>query len=75
VTVVVSEVRTHKEITETNSDRAYYILEGMIVIEGTQRARAGDVVFIPANTNTLLKVLSKQYSIIPCFSGIISKGI
>jgi len=50
VTVVRSEADNHYEITmNTDSDRAYYILAGKMILDGVS-SEAGDVVYIPKNT-------------------------
>lgn len=50
VSVAVSTARNHNETTKTASDRAYYILEGEIIVNDEIIGRPGDIVFIPANT-------------------------
>jgi len=50
MSVSVSTAKNHVETTKTTSDRAYYILEGKIIINGNLIGNEGDVVFIPANT-------------------------
>lgn len=48
--VAVGNAEKHDETTITNSDRAYYVLEGEININDELIGKFGDVLFIPANT-------------------------
>ncbi len=50
VSLAVSIARDHKETTETSSDRAYFILEGEMIVNDNLVGQAGDVIYIPANT-------------------------
>ena len=50
VSLAVSRANNHKETTKTTSDRAYYILEGKLIIDDDLVAKKGDVVFVSANT-------------------------
>lgn len=50
ITVVVGKAKNHFEITmNTESDRAYYILNGEMILDGN-KFEAGDVIYIPKNT-------------------------
>lgn len=59
VSLAVSNAKEHFETTKNKkSDRIYYVLEGKLKIsfEGTELiAYAGDVIFIPANTEYKFK--------------------
>ena len=50
VSLAVSTAENHNETTKTTSDRAYYVLEGKLVIDDTLIVKKGDVVFVSANT-------------------------
>lgn len=50
VSLGVSEADNHVETTKASSDRAYYVLEGEIIVNDDFQARSGDVIYIPANT-------------------------
>ena len=50
VSLAVSEADNHVETTKTSSDRAYYVLEGEIIVNDDFHAGIGDVIYIPANT-------------------------
>jgi len=47
--LAMSTANQHNKTTLSTSERAYYILEWELIIDG-QRAKEGDVVFISANT-------------------------
>lgn len=48
VSIAVGNATNHEEITITNSDRAYFVLEGEIIIDNNLIGKPGDVIFIPA---------------------------
>lgn len=50
VSLGVSEANNHVETTKTSSDRAYYVLEGEIIVNNDIHAMPGDVIYVPANT-------------------------
>jgi ethanolamine utilization protein EutQ (cupin superfamily) len=50
VSLGVSEANNHVETTKTSSDRAYYVLEGEIIVNDDFHAMPGDVIYISANT-------------------------
>ena len=50
VSIAVSTALDHKETTQTTSDRAYYLLEGELLVNDELLVHAGDVLFVPANT-------------------------
>jgi ethanolamine utilization protein EutQ (cupin superfamily) len=50
MSVAVGRADDHEESTQTSSDRAYFVLEGRLVVDG-QFAGPGDVVFVPKNTS------------------------
>ena len=52
--VVGKAVNLHEKTKNTDSDRAYYVLDGEILIDG-QLGYKGDVIFIPRNTEYDLK--------------------
>ena len=58
ISIAISTADNHKETTSTTSDRVYYILEGNINING-EKAKQGDVVFIPSNTEYTFKGIFK----------------
>lgn len=49
VSLAISTATEHDETTSTTSDRVYYILEGELIIDGNT-AKAGEVIFVPKNT-------------------------
>ncbi|MFH1838305.1 MAG: hypothetical protein ABH808_02315 [Candidatus Kuenenbacteria bacterium] len=49
ISVAVGSAINHDEITMTNSDRAYFVLEGEIIINNNFIGKPGDVIFIPSN--------------------------
>lgn len=50
VSVAVGTATDHVETTKTLSDRAYYIIDGEMIVNDEIRGGKGDVVFVPANT-------------------------
>jgi mannose-6-phosphate isomerase-like protein (cupin superfamily) len=54
VSLAVSEARGHSETTKnTKSNRVYYLLEGELIVKKGEeefRARPGDVIFVPRDT-------------------------
>lgn len=50
MSVAVGNAMNHAEVTLTNSDRAYFVLEGEISIDNNLVGKSGDVIFIPSNT-------------------------
>ncbi len=50
ISVGCSQANNHNETTLINSDRAYFILEGEIIINNNLIGKPGDVIFIPSNT-------------------------
>lgn len=50
VSVAVGNAIGHDETTKTMSDRAYYVLEGEIIVDKKIFGHSGDAIFIPANT-------------------------
>ena len=50
VSLAVSTAKNHDETTKTKSDRAYYILEGELIVNNNLVAKKGDVVFVSSNT-------------------------
>lgn len=50
ISLAVSTAENHNETTKTTSDRAYYLLEGELIVDDNLVAKKGDIVFIPANT-------------------------
>ena len=50
VSLSVSSAVNHDETTKTTSDRAYYILEGELIVNNDLIAKKGDVIFVSANT-------------------------
>lgn len=50
ISVAMSTAENHEEITKTASDRAYYILEGELIVDEQFVGKPGDVVFVPENT-------------------------
>lgn len=50
ISLAVSTAENHNETTKTTSDRAYYILEGELIVDDNLIAKKGDVVFVSANT-------------------------
>ena len=55
MSIAVSTAKDHSETTQTTSDRAYYVLEGELIINNENIAKSGDVVFIPKNTEYTFK--------------------
>ncbi len=55
VSIAVGNATNHDEITKTNSDRAYFILEGKIIVNNNLIGKTGDVIFIPSNTEYSFK--------------------
>jgi len=50
ITVVIGKAENHYEVTmNTDSDRAYYILNGKMILDGKD-CNPGDLVYIPKNT-------------------------
>jgi ethanolamine utilization protein EutQ (cupin superfamily) len=50
VSVAVGTAKNHFEITTPSSARAYFILEGKMIVNKNIVANAGDVIFAPAHT-------------------------
>ncbi len=50
VSVAVGDAANHNETTTINSDRAYYILAGEIIVNENLIGKPGDVIFIPSDT-------------------------
>ncbi len=50
ISLAVGMATDHQETTKTTSDRAYFILEGEILIDDNISGQAGDCLFIPADT-------------------------
>lgn len=50
ISLAVSSAVNHNETTKTTSDRAYYILEGELIVNDGLIAKKGDVVFVSADT-------------------------
>ena len=50
VSVAVGTAKNHYETTTPSSDRAYFILEGKMIVNKRIVGNVGDVVFAPANT-------------------------
>jgi len=50
MSIAVSIALNHEETTKTLSDRAYYVLEGELIINDDLVAKKGDIIFIKANT-------------------------
>ena len=50
ISIAVGNATDHDETTKTNSDRAYFVLEGKIVVNNNLIGNSGDVIFIPSNT-------------------------
>ena len=49
VSIAVGSAINHDETTKTNSDRAYFVLEGELIVNNNLIGNPGDVVFIPSN--------------------------
>lgn len=62
MSIAVGDATNHNETTNTSSDRAYFILEGEIIINDSIIGNIGDVIFIPAN---------EQYSFSGTFKAVI----
>ena len=55
ISIAVGNATNHDEITKTSSDRAYFVLEGKIIVNNDLVGKAGDVIFIPSNTEYRFK--------------------
>jgi len=55
VSIAVGDATNHDEITRTNNDRAYFVIEGEIIVNSNLMGKAGDVIFIPSNTEYSFK--------------------
>jgi len=55
VSLAVGEANDHNETTKSGSDRVYYVLSGEFIVNGNIRAREGDIIFIPADTEYKFK--------------------
>lgn len=55
LSVAVGVAKNHNESTKTSSERAYYVLEGEIIINDDIIGEAGDVVLIEGNTEYKFK--------------------
>lgn len=49
ISIAISTATDHKETTQTTSERAYFVLEGSIIVNDSI-ANKGDIILIPANT-------------------------
>lgn len=54
MSVAVGNANEHNETTKTSSDRAYFVIEGEIVVNNDIVGKAGDVVFIPARIRNII---------------------
>jgi len=54
LSVAVSFAENHEETTKTTSERAYFVLEGELIVNNLV-AKKGDVIFVPANTEYSFK--------------------
>jgi ethanolamine utilization protein EutQ (cupin superfamily) len=50
VSVAVGTATNHEETTTTSSDRAYFVLEGQICVNGKLVGKAGDTIYVPGGT-------------------------
>ena len=50
ISVAVSSANNHNETAIISSDRAYFVLEGEIIVNDKFIGQPGDVLFIPSNT-------------------------
>ena len=51
VSMAVGHAKDHEEIVNIVSDRAYFVLEGKIIVDDKLVGYPGDVIYIPANTS------------------------
>jgi ethanolamine utilization protein EutQ (cupin superfamily) len=53
--IAIGDALDHDETTKTMSDRAYFVLEGEIIVNGKLRGGPADIIFIPENTEYSFK--------------------
>ena len=55
VSLSIVRAEGHLDIVKTRSDRVYYVLNGILMIDDDIRAGEGDIVFIPAKSEYKLQ--------------------